>query len=309
MKRILVIATLVIVSLVVVVGIAAAAYSKTDATQAQVDMTQPGAPGAQPQPGGMNGNTGQGGFAQQGSGAQPGNAAQPGGANGNAGPGGQGGFAQPGSGGQPGSANGSQQGGAMQQPAQNGPQGAGGPVGLVKAIDSSSLTLEVQDMASGAGAKQVTVSFTTDTKVRLVESAAQGSLSDIQVGSRVKVEGRPNQQNGFDAQAILVLPSGDELAGKVVSVDGNIITLETRQGQVKITVSADTQYRKAPGEQGAGSLADISQGKFLVAYGELQSDGTLVARLVMLNLGPRPGGPGQGQQGQPGSPARQPSNP
>ena len=304
MKRILVIATLVIVSLVVVVGIAAAAYSKTDATQAQVDMTQPGAPGAQPQPGGMNGNTGQGGFAQQGSGAQPGNAAQPGGMNGNTGPGG---FAQPGSGAQPGTA--SQPGGAMQQPSQNGPQGAGGPVGLVTAIDSSSLTLEVQDMASGAGAKEVTVSFTTDTKVRLVESAALGSLSDIQVGSRVKIEGRLNQQNGFEAQAILVLPSGDELAGKVVSVDGNTITLETRQGQVKITVSADTQFRKAPGEQGAGSLADISQGKFLVAYGELQSDGTLVARLVMLNLGPRPGGPGQGQQGQPGSPAGQPSNP
>ncbi|HMQ56681.1 MAG TPA: DUF5666 domain-containing protein [Anaerolineae bacterium] len=169
----------------------------------------------------------------------------------------------------------------------------GGAGGEVTAVSSSSLTILTPNDES------LTVKFTDKTEVRLVESGSDGSLSDIDVGDQVRVHGLRNDDGTIEARMIAVEPEGDRLGGRGTEIDGTTITVETRDGEATLTVSDSTTYRD---RDGAASLADITEDSFVMAFGELDDDGSLSARLVMVG-----GGPGQG--GGPGGDGQHPAGP
>ena len=169
-------------------------------------------------------------------------------------------------------------------PRHGGPGHRGGVGGEVTAVDDNSLTIENRNGES------VTINITGDTQVMIAETQSEGSLDDIQVGSNVRVMGRPNEENGpIEARNILVLPAGDMAGGRVTTVEGSTITAENpKDGTVTIVANDSTQFRL--GKDGEGSLADVTTDKGVMAFGEIQEDGSLTARIVFIHEGPGPGG-------------------
>ena len=73
-------------------------------------------------------------------------------------------------------------------------------------------------------------------------------------------------------------------------MEGSAITLASRQpdnpeGEVIVVANDDTAFRVGRQE---GSLSDVIEGVRLAAFGELQSDGSLLARLVIVDNRPPP---------------------
>ena len=161
-----------------------------------------------------------------------------------------------------------------------------GPGGEVTTIDGSSLTVQTRNDET------VTVTSSDDTKVMLVETHSEGSISDIQVGDKIGVHGQKNDDGTVDAQGIVVLPRGDMAGGKVTAVNGVTITVDNpKDGETTIITNGDTQFKIGP--DGDGSLEDVATDSFVMALGEKQDDDSLAARQVMVGKpGMRgPGGP------------------
>lgn len=79
------------------------------------------------------------------------------------------------------------------------------------------------------------------------------------------------------------------VSGDVVSVDGQTITLKTKDGDLKVTLSASTEYKRVPPEDPvlkaavASSLSEIETGDKLLVTGIFGDDrSTLPARAVYL---------------------------
>jgi hypothetical protein len=165
-----------------------------------------------------------------------------------------------------------------------GPGFGKGTGGEVTAIDGSSLTVQTRDDAT------VTVTTTNSTTVMLAETRSEGSLGDIQVGDKIGVQGQKNDDGTVNAQNIVILPRGDVAGGKVTAVDGATITVDNpKDGTTTIVTNSDTQFKVGP--DGEGSLADITTDNFVMALGEKQDDGSLVARQVMIGKPGMRGGP------------------
>ena len=110
----------------------------------------------------------------------------------------------------------------------------------------------------------------------------------------------------MDARRIVVAPRGDEVHGRVRAVEGDAIILATRRpdapeaevAEVTVVTTEETEFRVHVRRDGwyEGDLDDVRAGQFAVAFGETQSDGSLLARLVYLHPAPplRPGAGGQG---------------
>lgn len=160
--------------------------------------------------------------------------------------------------------------------------------GTVIAVTADALTLETRD------GQTVTVAISDTTTVRLVEGHATGSLSDIVVGAEVRVRG---QRNAADSAApaveIMVEPSGDEASGQVTAVDGATLTLTDRTGAtLTVTTTAATVYQGGPDQTTAPTAATV--GQRVHAYGVAQADGSVTARLVLVNDRPAGGHGGHG---------------
>ena len=170
-----------------------------------------------------------------------------------------------------------------------------GVAGEVTAVSDNSLTLVTR------AEETVNVNVSADTVVFLMATQTEGSLSDIAVGDHVNVHGRPSEEGTVEAVRINVAPAGDRAGGRVTAVDGQSITVENRAGEaINIITNANTTFWIGPEEQ--GSLADVTAGKFVNAYGELQ-DGSLSANVVFVRERPPhgpggPGGPRPGLRGQ-----------
>ncbi len=166
-------------------------------------------------------------------------------------------------------------------------RGPGGVSGAVTAIGADSLSVLT------AANTAVTVTTTAATQVHILATGADGSLSDITVGSQVEVRGPRNQDGSVTAEVITLLPAGDQLGGRVTAVSGAAITVQDRDGSsAAITTTGATTFRKG---QDAAALSDVQPGQEARAFGALQSDGSLLAALVLIQAGPDgPGGPGDG---------------
>jgi hypothetical protein len=180
-------------------------------------------------------------------------------------------------------------------PGRGGP-GGGGPGGLegiVTAISGSSYT--IQDTRTQT-TTETTVTMTDTVKVRYLVTDTAASLSDITVGTRVQVRGRPGDDKTMTVEEVVIEPAGDKLSGMVSDVSDATITLKTRDETYSIVTSSSTQFLK--GTESA-SLSDVVSDTLVTAYGSL-SDNTLTATVVIVGggRGGGQGGPGD-QQGNP----------
>ncbi len=176
-------------------------------------------------------------------------------------------------------------------PGGGGPGGRGGVEGTVTTISGSSYT--IQDTRAQT-TTETTVTLTETVKVRYLITDTTASLSDIVVGSKVQVRGRPGDNNTTSVEEVVIEPAGDKVNGRVSAVSGETITLNARGDETySIVTSSSTQFLKGTTSIG---LSDITTDTQVTAYGSL-SESTLTATVVIVGGG-HGGGPG-GQQGNP----------
>lgn len=157
-------------------------------------------------------------------------------------------------------------------------RGSRGASGTVTAVDASSMTIERRN------GTEATVNVSDETTVNLVATQSDGAVGDIQVGDSVKVRGSRNDDGSVDARSITVQPSGDKVSGRVGAVDGSTITLNRRGGTMTVNTNGDTAIF-VDGE--AATLADITEGMKVTAYGAEQGEDALDATLVLAKAGRR----------------------
>ena len=69
--------------------------------------------------------------------------------------------------------------------------------------------------------------------------------------------------------------------GTVEKVEGNVVTLNTPQGAVRVVVGDSTSIQK----MGSGSLGDISAGESITVSGERKADGSIQATNIFITPG------------------------
>src|SRR6202011_5438409 len=100
----------------------------------------------------------------------------------------------------------------------------------------------------------------TDATVVVKGGNVKASWSEIELNSHVMVR---FAERGGKLYANRVRSGAAHVAGKVESVNGNVITIRTRDGKdVRLTVNSATKYFEITGkkERGAGSLREIHAG-------------------------------------------------
>jgi len=145
--------------------------------------------------------------------------------------------------------------------------------GTVTAISATQLTVK----NAKAGSKTF---LRTDATVVVKGRNEKATWSEIEINSHVSV--RFEERDGkLYAKRIHI--GRAHLAGKVESVNGNVITIRTRDGKdVKLTVNASTKYFEITGkhQRKAGSLTDIKAGMRLVAAGSYDASHNFDAAVV-----------------------------
>ena len=145
--------------------------------------------------------------------------------------------------------------------------------GTVTAINEKQLTIK----NAKAGSKTF---IRTDTTVVVKGRNEKASWSEIEVNRHVGV-----RYESRDGKLYLkrVHIGRAHVAGKVQSVNGNVITIRTRDGKdVKLTVNAGTKYFEVTGmkQRQAGSLKDIHAGIRLIAAGSYDASHNFDAALI-----------------------------
>ena len=145
--------------------------------------------------------------------------------------------------------------------------------GSVTAITATQVTVK----NAKAGSKTF---LRTDATVVVKGRNEKASWSEIELNSHVMV--RYEERDG-KTYAKRVHIGRAHVAGKVESVNGNVITIRTRDGkQVRLTVNSDTKYVKIVGkkQREAGSLRDIHAGTGLIAAGSYDASHNFDASTV-----------------------------
>ena len=144
--------------------------------------------------------------------------------------------------------------------------------GTVTAVNATQLTIK----NAKAGSKTF---FSTDKTVVIIDGrTARWSEIVINIHVAVRYETR-------DGKLYLkrVHVGRSRLAGNVQSVNGNVITIRTRDGKdVKLTVNASTKYFQVTGkkQRQPGSLTDIKTGTRLLAAGSYDASHNFDAALI-----------------------------
>jgi len=162
--------------------------------------------------------------------------------------------------------------------------------GVVQTVSSTSLTV------LRSNNETFTAVISSTTKIELMVTQSTGTVSDIQVGNNVMIEGRKNTDGSVAAARIMVEPSGTKAAGAVSAVSGTTITVMTQKETITVVTTTSTKFLKG---KGTGSLSDVTKGTFVMAFGTKQTDGSISATFVFVNVGPGPQGQGAPPPGQP----------
>ena len=145
--------------------------------------------------------------------------------------------------------------------------------GIVTAISDTQLTVK----NAKAGSKTF---LRTDATVVTKGRNEKASWSEIEVNSQVRVQ---FEERDGKLYAKRIHIGRAHLAGKVESVNGNAITIRTRDGKnVRLTVNSDTKYFEILGkkQRQAGSLNDIHAGMRLAAAGNYDASHNFDAAIV-----------------------------
>jgi len=144
--------------------------------------------------------------------------------------------------------------------------------GTVTAITATELTVK--------NAKRGSKTFFSTDKTVVVIDGRIARWSEIEINSHVMV--RYAERDG-KLYAKRVRIGAAHIAGKVESVNGNVITIRTRDGKdVRLTVNDRTKYFEITGkhERKAGSLNDIHAGMRLIAAGSYDASHNFDASLI-----------------------------
>jgi Domain of unknown function (DUF5666) len=151
--------------------------------------------------------------------------------------------------------------------------------GIVQSVDASGGTLTVVDERLGT----VTVETNDSTLIRFGGMVL--TLSDVAAGMRVHVKASPNADGTYLATEIIVQGNGSdaetEISGTIASIDSTTssFTLQQADGTV-VTVATDSSTIFRIGHV-AGTFANLAIGDVVEVSGLMQSDGSILARLVM----------------------------
>jgi hypothetical protein len=158
--------------------------------------------------------------------------------------------------------------------------------GVVTAISATSITVQ---SISGTS-----TTYTINSATTFSEGQKTVTASSVVVGERVGIQ--VSSTSATTATSIDVQLAG--IAGKVVSVSGNTITVTDPQGFTRtIIVNSSTTYTKS---NAASTLSAVTVGTVVSARGTVDSNGTtLDASAVTIG---QLGGPGMGGPGGPGGP-------
>lgn len=145
--------------------------------------------------------------------------------------------------------------------------------GIVTAINETQVTVKNAKQGSKTFLRQ-------DTTVVVKGRNEKSSWSEIEINSHVLV--RYEARDGrLYAKRIRI--GRAHVAGTVANVNGNVITLRTRDGKdVKLTVNASTKYFEITGkkQRKPGALKDIHAGMRLIAAGSFDASHNFDAALV-----------------------------
>jgi hypothetical protein len=132
----------------------------------------------------------------------------------------------------------------------------------------------------------VTVTITVNATTAYTRADQAASLSDIQVGSMLNVQGTRTGDNAITASAIeIVLP---QVTGVVTAVNGNTLTVTGLDARTyTIDVGDSTTYRRA---SHTAALSDVAVGSLISAEGTLSSDGSTLSALAVTIQLPRVSG-------------------
>jgi len=148
----------------------------------------------------------------------------------------------------------------------------------------------------------------TNDQTEFIVNGEAGSLDDVAVGKFVGAHGEMQDDGSILADRVMVTDEapvppgrpgrGPHVGGEVTAVDGNTIKVKNpRDDNEGTIVTNDETEFIVNGE--AGSLADVTVGKFVGSHGEMQEDGSLLAdRVMVMDEAPAPpdgpGHPGRG---------------
>lgn len=148
--------------------------------------------------------------------------------------------------------------------------------GKIVSITGSTLTVRTEH------GSDVTIWLTSETIIRGHDALLD--VSQLHVGDDVEIVVRRRADHSLEAVAVEIEDndhSGDdndtELEGYIVAVGANQITLVTEHGSVTIAVNDATVIRK---NQGPGSLSDLKPGLKVEVKAVVQSDKSLLAKVI-----------------------------
>ncbi len=120
-----------------------------------------------------------------------------------------------------------------------------------------------------------------------------GSQGGQQFGQGQDGQGQSNRGQFGGAPGGQDLAGGPVLTGTIESVDGNVLTVNTPQGPLPVTVGTETNIQKTA----QGSLDDLQTGFQVTVIGQTREDGTVQAGFIVVAPEGFPGGrglPGRG---------------
>jgi hypothetical protein len=144
--------------------------------------------------------------------------------------------------------------------------------GTVTAISATELTVK--------NAKAGSKTFLSTDKTVVIIDGRIARWSEIEVNGHVGVRFEERDGKLYAKRVRIGLA---HVAGKVESVNGNVITIRTRDGKdVKLTVNGSTKYFEILGkhERKAGSLNDVKAGMRLSAAGSYDASHNFDAAIV-----------------------------
>jgi hypothetical protein len=161
--------------------------------------------------------------------------------------------------------------------------------GTVSAVNGNDITVTGRDNATHV--------IHTDANTSFVRGDAASSLSAVTNGERIQAAGTLNSDGSLKAEVVHIALAG--AGGQITTIDGTTVTVTTRRGTATIKVSGSTTYKivtvgtNGPTEA-VGSASDLAVGKYILAQGTKNRDGSLNAETVRIVPTPAAHGPGHG---------------
>jgi hypothetical protein len=148
--------------------------------------------------------------------------------------------------------------------------------GKVTAVGERTLTVDTP-----RGEQFVFVDENTRLRMPGVEDP---DFADITPGTWIVAVGSRNEDGSLQARLIVAISERlqrHSLRGRVTAVEGSVLTIEARRGQVQVLTDEKTRYWVALGMEQI-SLEDIAVGDKVIAFGRRTEDGDALAVAIIV---------------------------